>query len=302
MSDYVIPNWEEFNRPVLEVLSDGVARSRKDLSQEVLDRMGVPADAQAEKLASGGSRSANRVGWALSALVRAEAIEKPKPAVYVITQAGRDLLAENAPRIPQKRLEQLPVWDTYVPKRKPKQRESRDVTSSDADPIELIETGIATFEDNVAAALLKNLQQRHPDFFEQAVVDVLVAMGYGGTEGGGTRLGKSGDGGVDGVIDQDALGLSRIYVQAKRYGPGNTVGRPEVQGFVGALTGRGASQGVFVTTSTFSPGARDYVERVPSRIVLIDGRRLVDLMIHYRVGAHVKKTYNLVEVDEDYFE
>ena len=131
---------------------------------------------------------------------------------------------------------------------------------------------------------------------------MLIAMGYGGAEQRVRRLGRSGDGGVDGVIDQDALGLNRIYVQAKRYGDGNSVQRPELQGFVGALADKGATQGVFVTTSVFTSGAREYVDRIQSRVVLIDGPRLADLMIRHRMGVQVKRTYDVVEVDEDYFE
>jgi restriction system protein len=127
-------------------------------------------------------------------------------------------------------------------------------------------------------------------------------MGYGGTTGRASRLGQSGDGGIDGVIEQDALGLQNIYVQAKRYGEGNTVGRPELQGFVGALTGREADRGVFITTSTFTTGAKEYARAMRGRMVTVDGARLTSLMIRYRVGVQVRRTYDLVEVDEDYFE
>jgi restriction system protein len=176
------------------------------------------------------------------------------------------------------------------------------VSDAGRDPTELIEAGIQSFEADAAAELIRRLQDQHPDFFEQVVVDVLNAMGYGGAEQRGQRIGRSGDGGVDGVIDQDALGLSQIYVQAKRYAADNAVQRPELQGFIGALAGRGASQGVFVTTSRFSQGAREYAASIPQRIVLIDGPRLAELMIQYRVGVQVKKTYDVVEVDEDYFD
>lgn len=127
-------------------------------------------------------------------------------------------------------------------------------------------------------------------------------MGYGGAEQRGRRIGGTGDGGVDGVIDQDALGLERIYVQAKRYKEGNSVGRETIQAFIGALHGFGASRGVFITTSTFTQHARDYASGIQSRVILIDGKRLVSLMIKYRVGVQVKQTYDVVEVDEDFFD
>lgn len=138
-------------------------------------------------------------------------------------------------------------------------------------------------------------------FFEQTVVDLLVAMGYGGAEGQAHVTAASNDGGIDGIIDQDTLGLSRVYVQAKRYAPEISVGRPEIQGFVGALSGK-ADGGVFITTSRFSSGAREYAEVVPTRVILIDGERLVSLMIRFGVGVQAKQTVEIVEIDEDYFE
>lgn len=141
-----------------------------------------------------------------------------------------------------------------------------------------------------------------PTRFEQLIVDLLLAMGYGGgRQEMGRRLGRSGDGGIDGVIDEDALGLDAVYVQAKRYAPGNTVGRPAIQQFIGSLTGEGATKGVFVTTSAFSAEARDYAARVQHRIVLIDGPRLARLMVAHDVGVRTRQTCAVKTVDEDYF-
>ena len=215
------------------------------------------------------------------------------------------LLEENPHGISEGTLKQIAAFQDYVPVNGRGTHGSTSISAEeveDEDPIEQIESGIAKFEADVSAELIRRLRDQHPDFFEQAVVDLLIAMGYGGAEQRVTRLGKTGDGGVDGVINQDALGLSRVYIQAKRYGAGNTVQRPELQGFVGALADKGATQGVFVTTSTFSSGAIEYVDRIPSRVVLIDGVRLAKLMIQYRVAVQVKRTYDVVEVDEDYFE
>jgi restriction system protein len=240
----------------------------------------------------------------MSFLTRAKAIDKPARGLFQITEAGRALLADNPNGITEATLKRIPAFQEYVPTRGMLSVGLNLAVDDDidADPLELIEAGIAKFEADVAADILVRLRDNHPDFFEQSVVDLLIAMGYGGAESRVKRLGKTNDGGVDGVIDQDALGLTRVYVQAKRYAPGNSVGRPEVQGFVGALADKNASQGVFVTTSTFSVGALEYVEKIPNRIVLIDGSRLADLMIRYRVGVQVKSTYDVVEVDEDYFE
>ncbi|WP_243730622.1 restriction endonuclease [Nesterenkonia salmonea] len=168
-------------------------------------------------------------------------------------------------------------------------------------PTEQVEVGIEELNSEVAEDLLQRLQSSDPEFFEGSVVDLLLAMGYGGTEQRGRRIGGSGDGGVDGVIDQDALGLEQVYVQAKRYATGNSVGREAVQAFIGALHGRGAQRGVFITTSDFTKHAKEYAGSVPTRVVLIGGAQLVRLMLRYKVGVQVKETYLVYSVDEDYF-
>lgn len=300
-----IPTWHRFMRPLLEVLSDGAIWTKYPLEDEVVRQVGITETQRAEVLPSGQHRVLNRIGWAMSYLVRAKAIAKPSRAVFQITDTGRRLLAEHPGPITVAALRQIPAFNEYVPSkgRNSPHAPSPTVDEEESDdPTELIEAGIQSFESDAAAELIRRLQEQHPDFFEQVVVDLLNAMGYGGAEQRGQRIGRSGDGGVDGVIDQDALGLSQIYVQAKRYAADNAVQRPELQGFIGALAGRGARQGVFVTTSRFSQGARDYVDSIPQRIVLIDGPRLAELMIQYRVGVQVKKTYDVVEVDEDYFD
>ena len=174
--------------------------------------------------------------------------------------------------------------------------------SSDLDPVEQIDAGIARLRAEVAAQLLERLRAATPDFLEQSVLGVLVAMGYGGVEQRARRIGGSGDGGVDGVIDQDPLGLARMYVQATRYASDNVVGRPQIQGFVGALHGQQASQGVFITTSSFSREAVDYARTVNASVILIDGERFASLMIDRRVGVQTVQTYTIVKLDEDYFE
>ncbi|HTO42018.1 MAG TPA: restriction endonuclease, partial [Rhizomicrobium sp.] len=151
------------------------------------------------------------------------------------------------------------------------------------------------------AELLERIIQNCPAFFEQLIVDLLIAMGYGGSHiNAATQLGRSGDGGVDGVINEDRLGLDRVYVQAKRYADAS-VGRPDVQAFVGSLVGHGASKGVFVTTSTFSSQARDYVKHLTQRVILIDGERLTDLMIEHGVGVRVSRKIEFKRLDEDFF-
>jgi restriction system protein len=309
----LIPSWEGFLVPVLRVAEDGVPHRNRALVDAAIDHVGLDVEARAEELSSGDSRAANRAGWAMSFLTRAGALERPRRGEYVITDIGRRLLADHPDELSVRHLEALPAWQEYEPLRRETNGGSAtstsastssppSPTSSPADPQEVIQAGVDAVHEFVAADLLQRLRSRSPEFLEQAVLDVLVAMGYGGTRGRSVRLGRTNDGGIDGVIEQDPLGLENIYVQAKRYADGNTVGRPELQGFVGALHGLGADRGVFITTSRFSSGAEEYARSINSRIVLIDGQRLVDLMIRYGVGVQTRQTYQVVEVDEDYFE
>lgn len=172
----------------------------------------------------------------------------------------------------------------------------------DINPEEQIERAFQATQTALRADLLDRIAQNSPTFFEQLIVDLLVAMGYGGSlRNAAEHLGRSGDGGIDGIINEDRLGLDRIYVQAKRYASSNAVGRPDVQAFVGSLVGLGATKGVFVTPSTFSPHARDYVRHLVQRVILIDGERLADLMIEHGVGVRVSRTLEFKRLDEDFF-
>ncbi|MFC4373750.1 restriction endonuclease [Nocardia halotolerans] len=301
-----MPIWSGFLTPVLEVLTDGQIWHKRDLHTAVQDHLGLTDDQRAEMLQSGQRRADNRIGWALSALYRAKLVDKPARATFVITDAGRALLAANPTGITAKILQALPAYRNHTPASAATANAgtapAAPVVEDEVDPLEQIESGVGRLHAEVAADLLERLREQHPDFLEQSVLDVLVAMGYGGTEGRATRIGGSGDGGVDGVIDQDPLGLERIYVQAKRYAANNTVGRPEIQAFVGALHGVGAARGVFITTSAFTSGAREYAHNIGTRVILIDGERLAELMIRYGVAVQTRQTFIVVEVDEDYFE
>ena len=300
-----VPIWPALIVPVLRVLSDGQVWARKELLHKAADEAGLTEPAREETLISGGLRYEQRIGWVLSNSSRAGWITRPSKGHYSITDAGRDWLRANPGGIgySQARVTFGKFWPQNDSL--PTEQEASapgQVPDTGIEPVEQIEDGINRIHDQVGEALLQRLRESHPDFFEQAVVDLLLKMGYGGAEQRGRRIGGSGDGGVDGVIDQDALGLERIYVQAKRYAAGNSVGRETIQAFVGALHGVGASRGVFITTSSFTSGAKQYAEAVPSRIILIDSARLVSFMIKYRVGVQVKQSYDVVELDEDFFE
>ncbi len=302
-----MPVWSGFLKPVLEVMADGNVWSTRELANAVCDHVGLSSEQRAESLPSGQSRADNRIGWAVSALYRADLIEKPRRGNYLLNDSGRQFLDQHPGEMSEKTLKTVPAYVAYVASSGAAKPAATGVTvesdaDDSADPLEMIETGVAALHGEVAAELLKRLREQDPNFLEQSVLHVLIAMGYGGTEQRATVLGGSGDGGVDGVIDQDPLGLERVYVQAKRYGPDNSVQRPDIQGFVGALHGVGANRGIFITTSRFSSGAREYANGIATRVVLIDGQRLAELMIKYGVGVQKRQVFTVVEVDEDYFE
>lgn len=299
-----LPSWDEFMLPVLRFQADGEVRSLRSILKPVADTM-LTEDQLAVVLPSGTPKWDNRVGWAVSYLYRVRALARPARGEYRITDVGRQLLADHSSGVSEKELRQYArPGDTWWTTKAPGGGRSTDVTTvaTEVDPTEQVEEGVARIHADVAAELLARLHANDPAFFEQAVLDLLVAMGYGGADGAATRTQLSNDGGIDGIIDQDALGLSRVYVQAKRYAIDAAVGRPEIQGFVGALHGRSANQGVFITTGRFSAGARSYAEGVATRVVLVDGQRLAALMIRYGVGVQAKRTLQIVEVDEDFFE
>ncbi|RWU84400.1 restriction endonuclease [Janibacter hoylei PVAS-1] len=289
--------------PVLRLQADGEVRSLRSIRTGVADAT-LTEDQRAEVLPSGSAKSDNRIGWAVSYLYRVGALERPSRGEYRITDIGRRILAGHPQGITEVQLRQhaRPGDTWWVAKAHEPSAPTPVTATPEIDPTEQVEEGIARIHADVAAELLTRLHANDPAFFEQAVLDLLVAMGYGGADGRATRTQLSNDGGIDGIIDQDALGLSRVYVQAKRYALDTSVGRPEIQGFVGALHGQSANQGVFITTGRYSAGARDYADGVATRVVLIDGQRLAALIIRYGVGVQVRRSVQIVEVDEDFFE
>ena len=305
----VMPTWDQFMGPVLRVMSDGAVRGIRDIRATTAQAEGLTQVQLDELLPSGQRKAENRIGWAMSYLTRVGALERPSRGRYSITNIGRQLLEAHPHGITEPDIRLLvragdEWWIGKTAASSPPIDAIPDPVDAamTIDPVEQIEQGIARIQADVAADLLSRLHAQAPAFFEQAVLDLLIAMGYGGAEGRATRTQLTNDGGIDGIIDQDALGLSRIYVQAKRYALDAAVGRPEIQAFVGALHGNQAGHGVFITTARFSAGAQEYAKAVPTRIVLIDGQRLASLMIRYGVGVQVKRTVRLVEVDEDFFE
>ena len=302
------PTWDQYMIPALHVLVDGQMRRTREIVDRAADLLQLSETDRAVLIPSGQEQWKNRGNWALSYLARAGAVERPSRGRYVITEVGRELLEAHPGGMTEKDLRSVPGYDSPRLARKPTV-DAAPATPAPVveertalDPDEQIENGIARIHADVADQLLTRIQAQDPEFFEKAVLDLLMAMGYGGAEGSATRTQLSRDGGIDGIIDQDALGLSRIYVQAKRYASDNTVGRPAIQEFVGALAGNAANQGVFLTTSRFSADAQKYADQVQARVVLVDGAKLARLMIRYGVGVQVRRTVQIVDVDEDFFE
>lgn len=302
-----VPIWPHFVQPVLSVLTETDSMKRRDVIDAAADVLGLSDDARLETVESGDFRYRGRGGWALTHSTKAGLVERPQRGVYRITGKGRRWLEGH----PQGLLTFSaadayfgPYWtqENRPPAAADPLSEPAPVPSPIVDHEELAQDSVTGLNEIVRTELLERLRTATPEFFEDAVVKLLVAMGYGGTQGKAQVTGQSHDGGIDGVIDGDALGLDQVYVQAKRYGDQNTVGREAIQAFVGALHGHGATKGVFLTTSSFSRPATDYAASIPTRIALIDGRKLSQLMLKYRVGIQVKRSLEILEIDEDFFD
>lgn len=302
-----IPDYQTAMLPVLRRLAEGGEHTAREIADELSTELGLSEDEVTELLPSGREPVwRSRVGWALQYLYQARAVARPRRGVFVATERGRQLLAAHPDRLGNDELEQFEEFrDFRARSRATRLLRESDTTAHEeaaATPDDRIEAAVAEANAAVASELLDRIHKQAPHFLETLVLQLLDAMGYTGALGDTDHLGRTGDEGLDGVVNQDALGLDRIYVQAKRYAPDRTVGRPEIQAFVGALHGQQASRGIFITTSKFSRDAADYIDRVPQRVVLIDGNELARLMIAHRVGVQVQKTAVLVKLDEDYFE
>jgi restriction system protein len=231
---------------------------------------------------------------------KAGLIESPKRGVNRITQRGLDVLKHKPDRIDVSFLAQFQEFKDFRALRHTKPDDEPEIDLNNKTPEESLEAAYQKLRSDLAADLLQRLKTCSPTFFERLVVEVIVKMGYGGTRKDAVKaIGTSGDGGIDGIIKEDKLGLDAIYIQAKRWE--NTVGRPEIQKFVGALTGQRAKKGLFITTSNFSSDAEDYVSRIDAKVVLIDGETLAQLMIDHNVGVSTIGTYEIKKVDSDYF-
>lgn len=303
----MLPTYQDFMLPLLQLLSDGKEHRYRDMIESMALQFHISDEDRREMLASGNQAVFdNRVGWAKTYLKKAGLLDSPRRATFVITDLGRETLAGNPERIDAKYLRRFPAFLEF-------QNAGRNTADSEVDdasdpesstqtPEETLDLAYQLLRRALASELLGKVMELSPAFFERLVVELLVRMGYGGSiKDAGQALGRSGDEGIDGTIKEDRLGLDIIYIQAKRWKPGNTVGRPELQKFVGALAGQGAKKGIFITTSSFTRDALEYTPRNETKIVLIDGEQLAQLMIDFNIGCTTQQTYELKKLDSDYF-
>ncbi|HEX7369621.1 MAG TPA: restriction endonuclease [Rhodanobacteraceae bacterium] len=303
-----VPKYDWWYLPLLQLLGDGQMHRMSDVYDELAKNAGLSDTDLAEMLPSGTDRTyRNRIGWARTFLKKAGLVESPKWGHVRITDRGKTALKENPAEINDKWLMRYPEFVEWMRPPKPSSGSAGAASEHPAPnvaaetPRETLERVYSQMNRDLADDLLERIKSVAPAYFERIVVDVMLAMGYGGSrQDAGHTVGQSGDGGIDGIIDEDRLGLDKIYLQAKRWG--NSVGRPIVQAFSGALDGQRATKGVLITTSVFSSEARDYVRQIAKKIVLIDGRQLAQMMIQHGVGVSIEATYSLKRIDSDYFD
>ncbi|MFC2993113.1 restriction endonuclease [Halomonas tibetensis] len=297
-----IPDFQSIMRPMLEHLTDGKVRKNRETNEFLAEHFQLSEEELSEMLPSGYAKLFdNRIGWAKTHLKGAGLIESPARAKYRITQRGLDALSQTDQPINLAYLKQFDEYKEFQSGSKNEQPEEPEISTDELTPLEHIEFGYQKVRDELELELIQKVKSGSPAFFERVVVELLVAMGYGGSrKDAGQTIGKSGDGGIDGVIKEDRLGLDVIYLQAKRWE--GTVGRPEIQKFAGALQGQRAKKGIFLTTSGFSAEANQYASFIDSRIVLIDGETLAGLMIDAGIGVSKVATYYVKRLDSDYFE
>lgn len=299
-----IPDFQTLMLPLLKLLEEKGELEAREATPLLAERFQLTEEERRKLLPSGTQEVfSNRVGWARTYLKKAGLLEIPRRGLWRITDRGKGVLGQNLARIDAKYLRQFPEFlDGGTEKRgKTDGIELGDLSDvREWTPEETLEAAVEGLQKTLENDLLQQVRSCTPEFFEKLVVELIVKMGYGGSrKDAGQAIGRSGDGGIDGIIKEDPLGLDVVYIQAKRW-EGN-VGRPEIQKFAGALQGHRAKRGIFITTADFSPDAKSYAENIDSKIVLISGKELVRLMIQHDLGVNVVGTYHVKRVDTDYF-
>lgn len=291
--------------PLLVELSDGLEHQLKETYEALSKKCQLTEEEQQERLPSGRQLIFhNRIGWASTYLKKAGLIDPVKRGVIKISDKGQLLLDSNPNEINNKVLEQYPSFIEFAQATSttPEKQTNEQITNSKLTPIEQIDSAYKSIHSELVDELLETITSCSPAFFERLVVDLLLKMGYGGyREDAGVPTQYTNDGGIDGIINEDPLGLDTIYLQAKRYARERSVGRPDVQSFAGALDMQKSRKGVFITTSKFSNDAIEFVNLIEKSIVLIDGKELASLMIQYNLGVSTKQVYDIKDIDTDYF-
>jgi restriction system protein len=299
-----VPDYQSLMRPVLVELADGQPRAIAELRERVADSIGLtPEDRQDEVPSGQKPLYHDRISWAVSYLKQAKVVERPKRGVYALTDRGKQVLQANPTRVDNQVLRQFPEFEAFLNRSNEasKATPESETAAEQKTPEESLQSAYGRLRSAMESELLDQVKAASPQFFERLVVELLVAMGYGGSlKDAGEAIGRSGDEGIDGIIKEDRLGLDRILIQAKRW-TSNTVGRPDVQSFAGSLEGARAKKGIFITTSAFSADARAYVDRIEKRIVLIDGEELAGYLYEHGVGVTTTAKYEVKRVDSDYF-
>ena len=298
-----VPDYQTLMLPLLRLTQDGEDHKVSALVESLADVYDLSEEDRDKRFATDQRVIYNRTHWAATYLVKAGLLTRAIRGSVLITDRGRAVLSQPPERIDVKFLKQYPEFVAfYVRTSTPGETVQPEIAPQD--PEELLDITYAALRRAVEADLLDHVLGASPAFFEQLVLDLLVAMGYGGaqTEDAARHVGRSGDDGIDGVIDEDKLGLDAVYIQAKRWAPDHAVRRPDLQAFAGSLEGQRASKGVFITTSRFTEEARQYTERISRRIVLLDGQALARLMYDHGIGVRNPRRYEVRRVDAAYFE
>ena len=300
-----IPDFQTLMRPILSFLADAEIRRTREVINAMSDEFGLTAEERAEVIPSGRVRLMdNRVGWSLTHLSQAGLLDRPARAQLRIAPTGLAVLTSHPERVDMTVLRDFPEYMKFRERKKAKTAGAVDPADSAGEqvsPDDLLGAAVAENRAAVEGDLLQKALELSPTGFEDLVIRLLEAMGYG-RAGSAERTSATGDAGIDGIISQDPLGLDRIYVQAKRYAVERSIDRPKIHEFAGALLGKQGDRGVYITTSAFTRGARDEAERINARIELIDGSRLAELLVGYGVGVQAEQTVTLYRIDEDFFE
>jgi restriction system protein len=296
-----VPDFQSLMLPLLKLVSDGREHSIQEIRDHLANEFALTEEDLNQLIPSGVQTVfINRVSWARTYLAKAGLLEITRRSHVRITERGKEVLKQNPPRIDIKFLRQFPEFLEFMEKESDETQGSNIIEEEKRTPEEILQEAYKEIRNNLAQELLTQVKNSSPAFFERLVVELLVKMGYGGSHSEAARaVGKTGDEGIDGIIDEDKLGLDTIYIQAKRWE--NVVGRPEIQKFVGALVGKRAKKGIFITTSKFTNDAIDFVSTIDTKVVLIDGKRLAELMIDYDVGVATVSNFQIKRVDFDYF-